>query len=70
MAYAVNTHVAPANIFARGAEILANVADYVERRRMYTKTVRELSALSNRELADLGLSRSMIRSIALDAVNN
>ncbi|WP_371157076.1 DUF1127 domain-containing protein [Jannaschia sp. 2305UL9-9] len=35
--------------------------------RLYRQTVNELSDLSNRELADLGLSRSMIRSIALEA---
>jgi uncharacterized protein YjiS (DUF1127 family) len=69
MAYAANTQVAPANIFARGAEILATVGAYIERRRVYKQTVRELSALSNRELADLGLSRSMIRSIALEATS-
>lgn len=35
--------------------------------RVYRKTVNELSALSNRDLADLGLSRSMIRGIAIEA---
>ncbi|CTQ32023.1 DUF1127 domain-containing protein [Jannaschia rubra] len=35
--------------------------------RTYRRTLNELSALSNRDLADLGLSRSMIRAIALEA---
>ena len=35
--------------------------------RTYRNTVSELSALSNRDLADLGLSRSMIRGVALEA---
>ena len=35
--------------------------------RVYRKTVNELSALSDRDLNDLGLSRSMIRGIALEA---
>lgn len=35
--------------------------------RVYRTTFNELSALSNRDLADLGLSRSMIRSVALSA---
>lgn len=36
--------------------------------RQYRETVNGLSALSNRELADLGLHRSQIRAIALDSV--
>lgn len=35
--------------------------------RVYRDTVRELSALSNRDLSDLGLSRSMIRGVAIEA---
>ena len=35
--------------------------------RVYRETVRELSALSARELADLGMNRSMITRAALDA---
>lgn len=37
------------------------------RYRMYRRTVNELSELSNRDLADLGLNRSMIRRVALQA---
>lgn len=37
------------------------------KRKVYRTTLNELSALSNRDLADLGLSRSMIRSVALEA---
>ncbi|MBJ3762269.1 DUF1127 domain-containing protein [Maribius pontilimi] len=33
----------------------------------YRRTFNELQALSGRELNDLGLSRSAIRSVALDA---
>ena len=45
-------------------------ADWAERWAAYTTyrtTVRELSDLSDRELADLGLNRSNIRSIAYEA---
>ncbi|PWJ13273.1 protein of unknown function [Jannaschia seohaensis] len=35
--------------------------------RLYRRTHAELSKLSNRDLADLGLNRSMIKSIAMDA---
>lgn len=34
----------------------------------YRRTVRELSELSNRELQDLGFSRSEIRRVAKEAV--
>ena len=35
---------------------------------MYKRTVRELQSLTNRELADLGISRADIGTIARDAV--
>ncbi len=37
-------------------------------RRMYRKTINELSSLSDRELNDLGLCRSMIQDVARNAV--
>ncbi len=40
------------------------------RHRMYRQTVNELSGLSNRELADLGLHRSMIRRVAMQAADD
>ncbi len=42
----------------------ATFAKYRARRRVFAATVRELSALSDRELADLGLSRCDIRGLA------
>ncbi|CTQ48847.1 DUF1127 domain-containing protein [Jannaschia donghaensis] len=41
-------------------------ADYAKWR-VYRRTVNELEALSNRDLADLGLARGMIRSVAIEA---
>ena len=49
---------------SRFAQLRAGVADAITRRRIYRRTVAELSQLSNRELADLGIARSMIRGIA------
>ncbi|MDF1715953.1 MAG: DUF1127 domain-containing protein [Sulfitobacter sp.] len=39
----------------------------VAKYRLYRSTYAELSALSNRELADLGLHRSELRRVALEA---
>ncbi|MBP0484182.1 DUF1127 domain-containing protein [Sagittula salina] len=39
------------------------------RRKVFTQTFRELSALSNRELADLGLSRGEIRRVSYQAAS-
>lgn len=38
-----------------------------QRRRVYRQTLTELRALSDRDLADLGLHRSMISAVAKDA---
>ena len=48
------------------ARLHALRADYAKWR-TYRRTLEELSALSNRDLNDLGLSRSMIREVALEA---
>ena len=47
--------------------LLIDARARLARRRVYKQTYRELSMLSDRELADLGLSRSMIRRIAYQA---
>lgn len=67
MAYATQTLTLSAGISARISAVVAQVKDSWARRSVYKTTVNELSTLSNRELADLGLSRSMIRSIAYEA---
>ena len=40
-----------------------------QRRRIYRRTYAELSALSTRELSDLGISRGMISRLAQEAAN-
>ena len=42
----------------------------MQRRRIYRTTVKELSALTDRDLCDLGIARGEIRSIAAMASEN
>ena len=62
MAY-LNTTAAPQGL----AGLRARVLDAVAKRRVYRTTLTELSSLTNRELSDLGISRSMIKGIAIEA---
>lgn len=66
MAHASHSNALSSGLIARSAALMSAASDYMDRRRAYRSTVRELSTL-NHELADLGLSRSMIRSVALEA---
>lgn len=45
----------------------ANLVDWTAQNRAYHNTVAELSALSERELADIGISRSDIYAVARGA---
>ena len=47
--------------------LVARLRDHLARRALYRRTVAELRQLSDRELSDLGLSRSMITRIAYEA---
>ncbi|MBC7677312.1 MAG: DUF1127 domain-containing protein [Rhodoferax sp.] len=53
------------------ADRLGNIAKSVKlalrRRALFNQTVRELNALSDRDLADLGIHGSMIKDIAKQA---
>ncbi|MEE9389023.1 MAG: DUF1127 domain-containing protein [Paracoccaceae bacterium] len=44
-------------------------ADYAKSR-LVARTARELNALSTRDLADLGISRNNIKTVAYEAVYN
>lgn len=57
-------------LLSRIAQMLHMTREERARRALYRRTVRELSALSNRDLADLGISRSAIRSLAHEAAYN
>lgn len=41
----------------------------IENRRKINRTMSELSALSDAELADIGINRSMIYSIAMESIS-
>lgn len=49
------------------AHMFSGIREALARRKIYRETVRELRGLSRRELADLGMSRSMICSVAQEA---
>lgn len=69
MAYASDNRAVGLNLSARIEFAVANWKAAQEKRKIYNRTVRELNELSDSELADIGLSRSMIRSVARDAAN-
>lgn len=67
MAYANTTQVARRGLMDRLALLKDGVATAVQQRRVYSRTVAELHALTDRELTDLGISRLSIPEIAHEA---
>ena len=67
MAYVSDNRAVGLNLSARIEAAVANWKTANEKRKVYRQTVRELNELTNSDLADIGLSRSMIRSVALEA---
>lgn len=67
MAYLNASSTAGFGLMDRIANTVKSVKESLHRRRVYNQTVSELRSLSTRELADLGISRSMITRIALEA---
>ena len=63
----VNTATARSEI-DRLAAALTTVVDRYKKNRAVRRTLRELDALGNRELADLGLNRSSLNRVAYQAV--
>jgi uncharacterized protein YjiS (DUF1127 family) len=66
----IHTHVRPkidlGSLRWRLAQMLSAVKAAKQRRDLYLSTLSELRALSDRELADLGIPRAHIRRIALE----
>ena len=67
MAYATNTRAQGASLSQRISESWAALADRYAKYSTYKVTLNELAGLSDRDLADLGINRSMIRGIATEA---
>ncbi|MDO9639750.1 MAG: DUF1127 domain-containing protein [Pseudotabrizicola sp.] len=67
MAYINSSRAASYGIADRALAIVKTIRVGLERRRVFKQTVRELQALSNRELADLGIHRTMITRVANEA---
>ena len=67
MAYVNSSRAATVGIADRTVAFVKSIRLSLGRRRVFKQTVRELQALSNRELDDLGIHRSMITRVAIEA---
>lgn len=67
MAYVNSQRAAAPSLIEMLANPLASLRVALQRRRVYDQTLRELSVLSDRDLADLGLHRSLISAVAREA---
>ena len=67
MAYVNSTRAASSSFSDRFFAVTKYVQAALVRRRMFSQTARELNALTDRELADLGIHRASIRQIAIQA---
>lgn len=65
MAY-VNTNV-NSSVLSRVVDAVSAITAVLHKRQVYLSTQRELNSLSNRDLSDLGIHRSMIAEIAREA---
>lgn len=67
MAYVNTTRNGTSSFADRLVTALGSLKARLDQRRVYSRTVYELSGLTDRELADLGIHRSMISDIAREA---
>lgn len=67
MAYVNTTRVAHGGFADRIQGMVETFRTALARRAIYRQTLRELNALTQRELADLGIHRSMITRLAREA---
>ncbi|MEE4187734.1 MAG: DUF1127 domain-containing protein [Roseobacter sp.] len=71
MAHYADTQAHPFTelLLTKVARLLEQAAERRAHARAYHEAVRELRTLSTRELDDLGLNRSMIKSVAMEAAD-
>ncbi len=67
MAYVNSSREGAAGPVQRAGKFVAGLRLSLTRRRVFRQTIRELQALSNRELSDLGIDRSMITRVSSEA---
>ncbi len=67
MAYVQTSIAMTARSAERHSGLFANLGAALARRRLYARTLAELRELSDRELADLGMSRLSIARVAHEA---
>lgn len=67
MAYAISTRSSGFSFAAFLANSVASVKAAFARRAIYTQTLAELNALTDRDLTDLGISRFEITGLAREA---
>ncbi len=68
MAFASTHQTATQGATDRLAKIASDLVERFHKARLYRKTLNELSALSNVQLADMGLHRSMLKRVSYQAV--
>ena len=67
MAFANVTRSGEFGFFHGPGTLVEKFRDQRRRNRVYRQTLAELKSLSNRDLADLGIARSMIGAVAIEA---
>lgn len=67
MAYVNTTRASDFNLIERFNAFRADLSEKAAQRKVFRQTFNELSDLTNRELNDLGISRSAIKRIAIEA---
>ncbi|KAE9629563.1 DUF1127 domain-containing protein [Parasedimentitalea maritima] len=67
MAAVDNISIQKPSLFCAPVTLVEAAWGRFTRYRLYRKTLNELSALTRRELADLGLNRSMLQHVAYTA---